>query len=131
MENHLHDNTSNDNLPPNVEETILEEVCNEINNIGNIDDINQQIPDKKTLDDLKKMIDSMPREQVTQLLSNLAKNGKNAINPNNNSFSAVDKKEMLQMKLKQKRNQYKMQRMTKNAKDAKYKQYSDKLNTTQ
>jgi len=72
-----------------------------------INDIAQTIPDKIKLDQLKKLIETLPKEQVKELLTNLATHeGPNLINPNQNIYSSSSKKEMirhrLQNKIKQK-----------------------------
>ena len=68
---------------------------------GDISDIIQDIPDKEKLDKLKSMIDSMPRNDIIQLLSQLGDvNDMNTINPNENKFSTITQKEMRRRKYK-------------------------------
>ena len=114
-----------------TEEEFEKQIVEDIKNIGDVSDITQEIPDQEKLDELKKLIDTMPREQIVQLMESLASNGKNAINPNKNSFSSVSKREMLQIKMRQKKDQYKYSRMTKQAKETEKKKYEQHNESTQ
>ena len=96
--------------PEDVAE-IIEEINQEINSIGNVTDIDQQIPLKEDLMKLKEMIDKMPEDQAAEFLSKIINGDK--INPNNNSYSAIKQEEIRKQKLKQKIEQKKIQRMSK------------------
>lgn len=99
---------------------------------GGINDIAQQIPDKEKLDQLRKMIDGMPREQMTQLLANLMqKDGVNAVNPNNNVYSSTSKNDMLKNRLKQKIKEKQIGRMSNTAKENEKEKYMKKMQDMQ
>ncbi|QKF93735.1 putative V-type ATP synthase subunit A [Fadolivirus algeromassiliense] len=85
---------------------------------GDVNDIVQEVPNKQQLDQLKQMIDSMPREKVMELLANLQQsNGFNPVNPNGNTYSSTNKQSMLKNRLKQKIRQKQMGRMPNSAKE--------------
>ena len=109
------------------------EVREEMKEIGDIDTSNMpNMPDPERLEQLKKILDSMPREQVAQLLANLGRqNGQNILNPNNNSFSTASSQDVLRAKMKQKLNQKRSQRLTKQAKNTQQQRYVEKLQEMQ
>src|SRR5438874_1592614 len=93
-----------------------------------IDDINKEPEDiseiipslninNNNLSELKKMIDNLPREKVSELFSNLTKSGNNIVNPDNNIFSTSNKKEILHYRLQQKLKQKQLQRVTNKVKE--------------
>ena len=119
------------------EEELITQANDELQNIGDINDIVQPIPEIEKLNELKKLIDTLPREQVAQLMEVLANENKNSINPNGTSYSSISPREMLQIKLKQKKDQFRHSRMTqgakkieqaKNEKDARLKKIIDMAN---
>lgn len=115
-----------DNNIPTMEE-IMEmnkEVTNEINNIGDVE-IPQAFSDKEQLDNLRKIINQMPREKVMDLLSNLAR-GDNSINPNENTFATTTEKDIRQRSLKHKIQQKRFDRMPKKSQQVMYQKQADK-----
>ena len=117
---------SNDEITKHEEEELEKEVHDEIKNLGDVNDIKQQIPEVEKLNELKKMIDGMSREEVAQILASLANDSQNAINPNKNSFSSVSQREMVQMKMRRKKEEFKYSRMTKGAKAVEKQKYEEK-----
>lgn len=85
---------------------------------GDINDIMQQTPQPHNLQQFQKLLEAMPREQMTEFLANLTNgNGMNPVNPNNNTYSGISKDGMLKDKLKQKIRQKQVGRMGKGAKE--------------
>jgi hypothetical protein len=100
-----------------IEEELEKQAKEDIKNIGDVNDILQPIPDLEKLSELKKMIDTMPREQIAELMASLSNNSKQIINPNENSYSSVSEREMLQIKMKQKKEQFRYARTSKKIKE--------------
>ena len=111
---------------------LKQEAENELHQIKEVSDPNlPPVPDKEKLDALKKMIDSMPQEQVSQLLANLAGQNGNIINPQNKSYSTASSNEILRNKLKQKMQQKKYGRMTNFARETEKQKYMEKMQKAQ
>ena len=108
---------NSETITKELEEEFEKEIVEDVKNIGDVSDISQEVPSVEKLNELKKLLDTMPREQIKQLMDSLSSGGKTAINPNGNSFSSVSQREMLQIKMKQKRDQYNYSRMTKHARE--------------
>ena len=99
---------------PTVEELIeiSEELNQDIKNIGDVSDIQQPLPNLEQFEQLKKLLDTLPREQSVNLLANLIGNN-NKMNPNNNSFSGVSEDEIRRHKFRQRLEQKKHARLSK------------------
>ena len=111
---------------------LKQEAENELHQIKEVSDPTlPPVPDKEKLDQLKKMIDSMPQEQVSQLLSSLAGQNGNIINPQNKSYSTASSNEILRNKLKQKMQQKKYGRMTNFARETEKQKYMEKMQQMQ
>jgi hypothetical protein len=106
-----------DSFEPTIEDIqeISKEIEDEVKTIGDINDILLQKPDMEKLKELSKMLESLPREQAAQLLSNLINTRGNGVNPNNNDFSKISEKDIRDSKLKEKLRQKRYARMTKGA----------------
>ena len=95
---------------------------------GDVADILEKTPPNDKLRDLKKYIDSLPREELMSLLANITKPGApNLLNPNENKFSSISKKNMLQYKLKLKIKQKKFDRLPQKIKDKEQKEREDEI----
>ena len=99
----------NDGLPLLTPEDI-EEIEQEP---GDVNDIPIDHVDKEKLDQLRSLIANLPRDQAMQLIENLAQGHANPVNPNNNTYSNTNKKEMLRYKLQQKIRQKQVGRSSK------------------
>lgn len=121
-------NTDNltDNLTVEEMNKIHKEVNDDILNIGDVEDIGQEMPNMDQLNKLREMLDKMPQEQVMSLLSNFAK-GQNTINPNNNKFSAISENNIKQQTLRQKLQQAKFNRMSKGSQKNMQQKYTEKM----
>lgn len=118
---------SKDKLAEEINQLSPEDLKEVAEEPGDINDIIQEIPNKEKLDQLKALLDGMPREKVTELLANLMQNnGVNPINPNDNTYTSSSKNDMLKYKLRQKINQQKANRMTHKAKELE-KEKQDKI----
>ena len=109
-----------------------QEAEKEIQEVGDIDMSNlPPIPDPEKMEQLKKMIDAMPRDQVTQLLANLARHNEsssgNILNPEDKSYSTASSQEILRAKMRNKLNQKRHERMTKSAKKTEQEKYMEKM----
>lgn len=121
------DNTDNtDNLSTEEIKKICEEVNEDIKNIGEINDIEHGIPDTEQLNNLREMIDKLPRDKVIDLLNNLPK-GRDNINPNGNAFATVKEKDLKQQALKQRLQQAKFNRMPKKSQQVMRQKYTEKI----
>ena len=115
-----------DNLTTEEINEINKEVNDDVSNIGDVDDINQEMPSMERLAQLREMLDKMPRDQAMELLSNLAK-GNNSINPNNNMFTGISENNIKQQTLKQKLQQAKFNRMSKGSQKNMQQKYTEKM----
>jgi len=95
-------------------EEIVQEIDQDIKDIGDVTDIQQPMPNPEQLEQLRKLLESLPREQSAKLLASLI-SGNNKMNPNNNSFSGVTEEEIRKHRFKQRLEQKKQARMTKGA----------------
>lgn len=120
-----------ENLHPiNMEdvENAKKEAESEISQIGELPTSNlPSIPDKEKLDQLKKMIDSLPPDRRAQLLANLASANGNVLNPNNNSYSTVSGEDVLKQKLKRKLQEKKYGRVSSQVKNHEKQKYITKM----
>lgn len=130
--------TENDELQITPEDisNMKQEAEKEIQEVGDIDISNlPSIPDPEKLEQLKKMIDAMPREQVTQLLANLARRNEvasgNILNPEDKSYSTASSQEILRAKMRNKLNQKRHARLTKSAKKTEQEKYMEKFQELQ
>jgi len=115
-----------DNLTTVEMQKINNEVNEEVSNIGDVDDINQAIPEMEQLNQLREMISKMPRDQAMALLSNLAK-GDNAVNPNGNIFTGITENNIKQQTIRQKLQQAKFNRMSKGSQKNMQQKYTEKM----
>ena len=96
---------------------------------GDVSDIIQDIPEKEKLDQLKKLIDSLPQEDIIKLLSQLGEvDTVNPINPNENKFSTTTQKEMRRRKYKIMLERKRQERMTVSAKKKMQEKMNEKKN---
>lgn len=120
------------NFEPTVEEIVEigQTVDQEMKNIGDINDITQPLPNPDQLEQLKKLLDTLPREHTAQLFANLI-NGNNKMNPNNNSFSGISEDEIRKYKFRQGLKQKQQARMSKNGRQAAQAKYTKKMEEKQ
>ena len=97
---------SNNEIPIEIMKEMNTQIEEEIKNIGDVTDITYPIPEFNKLHLLQKLIDNESQEKIIDVMSCLA-SANNCINPNNNIFSNINKKEIIEIKIKQKKEKYK------------------------
>src|SRR5438128_2022205 len=102
-------NISNENILLNTLSNVLlttkeiEDFKNELKEEPEyIKDIVQMIPPNEELYKIKNMINIVTREKITELFNDIIYNNINLINTNNNKFSSITKKEIIEYKIKKK-----------------------------
>lgn len=116
--------------PTDLTSEEIKQICTEVNedikNIGEVTDIEHGIPEIEQLNNLKATIDKLPREKIIELLNNLPK-GRDNINPNGNTFATVKEKDLKQQTLKNRLQQAKFSRMSKQSQQIARQKYTDKM----
>lgn len=90
-----------------------------------VNDINQHIPEDDKLHQFLERIKNMSDEERNMLLANLA--SANSVNPNNNRYNRVTSRQLLQQKLRNKLQQQKNDRTSKQVMKLKEKRHQEKI----
>lgn len=119
----INNDTVDDSDKPVITST-EEDKFDDIVQNSDIQDITAKTPSKEDLANLMKKIKNMRPQDRKQLLSNIA--SQNSINPNENEYSTMSKKNMLKMRMKNKLSIMQNSRVSKASLEAKKASYIKK-----